>query len=177
MPISSTFFRISILPDFVVCDRRAENRCRTLVRTKADICKKAHEWLLDSERVSGDRHPRFANRFAVIACGTIARRTAPFHGGLIRKTAMSLAIALFGLASGIHLHAASLAGVTRPDTAQIGSTTLLLNGLGLRTRYMVKVYVAGLYFHRNRRTPLRSSMRTRLSGSSCTSCTVRARSR
>jgi hypothetical protein len=58
---------------------------------------------------------------------------------------MSLAIALFGLASVIHLHAASLAGVTLPDTAQIGSTTLVLNGLGLRTKYMVKVCVAGLY--------------------------------
>ncbi|HEY6337092.1 MAG TPA: chalcone isomerase family protein [Candidatus Sulfotelmatobacter sp.] len=58
---------------------------------------------------------------------------------------MSLAIALFGLTSVIHLHAASLAGVTRPDTAQIGSTTLVLNGLGLRTKHMVKVDVAGLY--------------------------------
>jgi hypothetical protein len=28
------------------------------------------------------------------------------------------------------LHAASLAGVTLPDTVQVGSTTLTLNGLG-----------------------------------------------
>jgi Chalcone isomerase-like len=32
-----------------------------------------------------------------------------------------------------------------PDTVQVGSTTLVLNGLGLRTKYFVKVYVAGLY--------------------------------
>jgi hypothetical protein len=57
---------------------------------------------------------------------------------------MSLTVALFGLASAANLHAASLAGVTLPDIAQVGTTTLL-NGLGLRTKYMVKVYVAGLY--------------------------------
>jgi len=49
------------------------------------------------------------------------------------------------MASIFNLDAATLAGVTLPDTAQIGSTTLVLNGLGLRTKYMVKVYVAGLY--------------------------------
>jgi len=58
---------------------------------------------------------------------------------------MSLAVALLGLASVFNLCAATLAGVTLPDTARIGGTTLVLNGLGLRTKYMVKVYVAGLY--------------------------------
>lgn len=43
------------------------------------------------------------------------------------------------------LYAASLAGVTLPDTQQVGNKTLVLNGLGLRTEFMVKVYVAGLY--------------------------------
>jgi hypothetical protein len=43
------------------------------------------------------------------------------------------------------LHAASLAGVTLPDTEQVGNTKLVLNGLGLRTKFVVKVYVAGLY--------------------------------
>jgi hypothetical protein len=79
---------------------------------------------------------------AVVSSRVILR---PLTGGLIRKAAMSLAVALLGLASVLNLHAASLAGVTLPDTAQIGSTTLVLNGLGLRTKYMVKVYVAGLY--------------------------------
>jgi len=63
----------------------------------------------------------------------------------MRKTALSFAVAVFGLASILNLHAASLAGVTLPDTVQVGSTTLVLNGLGLRTKFMVKVYVAGLY--------------------------------
>jgi hypothetical protein len=43
------------------------------------------------------------------------------------------------------LQAGSLAGVTMPDTQQVAGKTLVLNGLGLRTKYMVKVYVAGLY--------------------------------
>jgi hypothetical protein len=32
-----------------------------------------------------------------------------------------------------------------PDTQPVAGKTLVLNGLGLRTKYMVKVYVAGLY--------------------------------
>jgi Chalcone isomerase-like len=50
-----------------------------------------------------------------------------------------------GLASIGQLDAASVAGVTLPDTATVGSTRLVLNGLGLRTKFVVKVYVAGLY--------------------------------
>jgi hypothetical protein len=61
----------------------------------------------------------------------------------MRKTAMLLTLALFALAS--TSHAGTLANVTLPDTVQVGNTTLVLNGMGLRTKYMVKVYVAGLY--------------------------------
>ena len=64
---------------------------------------------------------------------------------VIRRIAMSLAVALLALASILHLDAASLAGVTLPDTVNVGNTRLPLNGLGLRTKFMVKVYVAGLY--------------------------------
>jgi len=63
----------------------------------------------------------------------------------MRKSAISLAVAGLVLASMFHLNAASLAGVTLPDTVQAGDKTLVLNGLGLRTKYFVKVYVAGLY--------------------------------
>jgi hypothetical protein len=41
--------------------------------------------------------------------------------------------------------AAELAGVRMPDTAKVGDKTLVLNGLGLRTKMIFKVYVAGLY--------------------------------
>jgi hypothetical protein len=63
----------------------------------------------------------------------------------MRKIVVSLSVAVLVLASMLNLHAASLAGVTLPDTAQVGGTTLVLNGLGLRTKFVVKVYVAGLY--------------------------------
>ena len=45
------------------------------------------------------------------------------------------------------LAAMELAGVTLPDATMVGSTTLKLNGMGVRTKTMlkVKVYVGGLY--------------------------------
>jgi hypothetical protein len=42
-------------------------------------------------------------------------------------------------------HAASLAGVTLPDTATVAGKPLVLNGMGLREKYFVDVYVGGLY--------------------------------
>ena len=61
----------------------------------------------------------------------------------MRRTAMLLTLAVFVLAS--LSHAGTLANVTLPDTDQVGNTTLVLNGMGLRTKYAFKVYVAGLY--------------------------------
>ena len=43
------------------------------------------------------------------------------------------------------LHAATLAGISMPDNITIENETLVLNGLGLREKYWVDVYVAGLY--------------------------------
>lgn len=63
----------------------------------------------------------------------------------MHKRGMSLAVVTFVFTSMLSLQAASLAGVTLPDNAQVGGKTLVLNGLGIRTKYMVKVYVAGLY--------------------------------
>ncbi len=63
----------------------------------------------------------------------------------MRKPVLSLAVVMFVLVSMFELQAATLAGVTLPETEQVGSAKLVLNGLGIRTKYMVKVYVAGLY--------------------------------
>ncbi len=41
--------------------------------------------------------------------------------------------------------AASLSGVTLPDRAEAGGQPLVLNGLALRKKLIIKVYVAGLY--------------------------------
>ena len=62
----------------------------------------------------------------------------------MRKTILLLTITFFALATPFS-YAGTLNGVTLADTVQAGSTTLVLNGLGLRTKYMVKIYVAGLY--------------------------------
>jgi len=71
----------------------------------------------------------------------------------MRKTALSLAVVVFVVASTFDLHAASLAGVTLPDTVQVGDTKLVLNGLGLRKKFVVKVYVAGLYLEQKSSDP------------------------
>jgi len=63
----------------------------------------------------------------------------------MKTTAISVSVAVVVLTSICSLHAASLAGVTLPDTVQVGDSMLVLNGLGLRTKFSVKVYVAGLY--------------------------------
>jgi len=71
----------------------------------------------------------------------------------MRRSAILLFVVVFVVAALLNLHAGSLAGVTLPDTVQVGNTTLLLNGLGLRTKFMVKVYVAGLYLEQKSSDP------------------------
>ncbi len=41
--------------------------------------------------------------------------------------------------------AGTLAGVTLPDKADVDGKSLVLNGMGLRKKFVIKVYVAGLY--------------------------------
>jgi len=45
----------------------------------------------------------------------------------------------------VPLLAATLADVTLPDTMTVGNQTLVLNGMGLRTKMFMKIYVGGLY--------------------------------
>jgi hypothetical protein len=42
----------------------------------------------------------------------------------------------------------TLKGVTMPGTAQVEGKSLVLNGIGLRTKIVFKVYVAGLYLEK-----------------------------
>jgi hypothetical protein len=56
-----------------------------------------------------------------------------------------LAVSTFVLAAALSLSGASLSGVTLPETTDVGGRTLVLNGMGLRSRMMFKVYVGGLY--------------------------------
>lgn len=41
--------------------------------------------------------------------------------------------------------AAELAGVVMPDSEEVNGTQLVLNGMGLREKFFIDVYVAGLY--------------------------------
>jgi len=56
-----------------------------------------------------------------------------------------IAIFLLSLGLSAAAGAADLAGVSVPDTAQVAGTNLVLNGVGLRKKFFVKIYVGGLY--------------------------------
>lgn len=71
----------------------------------------------------------------------------------MRNTVLLLAVISLVLAPLFDLEAASLAGVTMPDTVQVAGKMLVLNGLGLRTKFVVKVYVAGLYLEQKSSDP------------------------
>ncbi|MFY9826601.1 MAG: chalcone isomerase family protein [Thermoanaerobaculia bacterium] len=53
--------------------------------------------------------------------------------------------ALLALLLTVPAGAASLAGVNLPDKAEVKGQSLTLNGIALRTKFFIKVYVAGLY--------------------------------
>lgn len=49
--------------------------------------------------------------------------------------------------------AGELAGVTLPDQVTVGGKNLALNGMGVRKKMMIKVYVAGLYLEQRSADP------------------------
>jgi Chalcone isomerase-like len=71
----------------------------------------------------------------------------------MHKTLISFSAVLLMLAATTTLGAASLAGANLPDTTTVGGKSLTLNGLGVRTEFMVKVYLAGLYLEQKSTDP------------------------
>lgn len=67
-------------------------------------------------------------------------RTPSSLGPLALVPALAVAVA-FTLSAG----AATEAGVTMPDRATAGDQELVLNGMALRKKFFIKVYVGGLY--------------------------------
>lgn len=63
----------------------------------------------------------------------------------MKHTAFAIVATLALVLAALPASAASLAGVTLPDSAQVGGEKLVLNGLGLREKFFIDVYVAGLY--------------------------------
>jgi hypothetical protein len=68
------------------------------------------------------------------------------------SVALTLALLLW-LAPAPPAAAAALAGVTLPDKVDAGGQALVLNGIGLRKKFFVKVYVGGLYLPAKERSP------------------------
>jgi hypothetical protein len=65
----------------------------------------------------------------------------------------TLAVTAFVLAAALNLLGASLSGVTLPDSVDVAGKKLVLNGMGLRSRMMFKVYVGGLYLEQKSSDP------------------------
>jgi hypothetical protein len=63
----------------------------------------------------------------------------------MRKLLLCALLITFFLAPAPPAAAGSLAGVILPDKADAGGQSLVLNGMGLRKKLFIKVYVAGLY--------------------------------
>ena len=57
----------------------------------------------------------------------------------------AFALGVLVLTTGVAASAVEIGGVTLPDTLVVGSHHLVLNGAGLRKKFFVKVYAAGLY--------------------------------
>ena len=72
------------------------------------------------------------------------------------------------LSDSVALNAASLAGVSLPDTEQVGGKSWS-STRRLSTKFTVKVYVAGLYLEQKSSDAKVIISPTRPSGSSCTS--------
>ena len=62
----------------------------------------------------------------------------------MRRTFLALALVTLSLP----VLAATLADVTMPESITVANRTLVLNGMGTRTKFFVKVYVAGLYLEK-----------------------------
>ena len=69
---------------------------------------------------------------------------------MIKKSfvAMSLVVMITSVCS-----AMEIAGVNMPESLEFGKTVLILNGAGVRTKYLLKLYVGGLYLKEKGQNP------------------------
>lgn len=69
------------------------------------------------------------------------------------RTVIPALLALVLSVPAVPAGAATLAGVTLPDKADAGGKSLVLNGMGLRKKLVIKVYVGGLYLAQKESSP------------------------
>jgi hypothetical protein len=74
------------------------------------------------------------------------------EGKMSFKRIMGLVVAVLFLISATAV-AGELGGVTMPDTLSVGGKALKLNGMGLRKKFGMKVYVGGLYLEAQSKDP------------------------
>ena len=72
---------------------------------------------------------------------------------MITSTSVRKAALIAALLAVPGLHAAEVAGVKVDDTIRVGSSDLVLNGAGLRSKLFIKVYVGALYVGQKSTTP------------------------
>ena len=72
---------------------------------------------------------------------------------MITSTSVRKAALIAALLAVPGLHAAEVAGVKVADTVRVGSSDLVLNGAGLRSKFFIKVYVGALYVGQKATTP------------------------
>jgi hypothetical protein len=63
----------------------------------------------------------------------------------VRRRVLSLAVVIATAMIATHTRAAEVSGVKLADQATVAGAPLVLNGAGLRTKLMLKIYVVGLY--------------------------------
>jgi hypothetical protein len=66
------------------------------------------------------------------------------QGGLMKSISKYILAIVFFLVA-LSANALEIKGVKVDETAQVGGTTLVLNGVGVRTKMLFKVYVVALY--------------------------------
>lgn len=72
---------------------------------------------------------------------------------MITSTCVRQAALIAALMTVQGLHAAEVAGVKVEDKLRVGSSELVLNGAGLRSKLFIKVYVGALYVGQKASTP------------------------
>ena len=72
---------------------------------------------------------------------------------MITSTSVRRAALIAALLSVPGLHAAEVAGVKVDDKIRVGSSELVLNGAGLRSKLFIKVYVGALYVGQKSTSP------------------------
>jgi hypothetical protein len=75
----------------------------------------------------------------------------PVRSWLRRRACLALCLAALSAAAGAQT--IEVAGVKYPPSLQLAGSTLQLNGAGIRYRFVVKVYTAGLYLTARAGTP------------------------